>query len=123
MVITRSVSHTTLFLMAENKFEKALYKRLSAFENDEGSLNRFVDDIVKLQRDKIDILDAFPEGQPIPIDVGILTRTKVDALPELMNKLVKYENIRKIECFPYGIPFPIWMDVRVKFSEQFQNRM
>ena len=74
------------------------------------------------QQAKVDIFDAFPEGQPYPFEVGVLTRTKVELIPELMGKLGKFHNIRKIEFFPYGMPFPIWVDVKVKFSEQFQNR-
>ena len=108
--------------MADIKFEKALIERLSGCDIEAGSLRRYVNDIVDLQKNKIEILDAFPNGEPNPIDVGILTRTKTEKLPELMAQLAKYRNIRKIECFPYGIPWPIWMDVRVKFSEQHQNR-
>lgn len=109
--------------MAEKNFEKAVVDRLSFCGMDDDKLRYHVRDIVELQKRKIDILDVFPEGQPNPFEVGVITRTKVDGLQKVLETVSSYPRVRKIELFPYGIPFPIWLDVKILFSDQFQNRI
>ena len=106
--------------MAEKSFEKALIDQFSNCDLD--NLNLFLKDIVDIQKSKIEILDTFPEGIPRPDGLGFLTRTKFENITGVLEVLKKYRHVRKLEVFPYGIPVPIWYDIKVSLTDQFQNR-
>ena len=108
--------------MANKDFEGALLKRLSGCDMDADKLRLHVRDIVELQKAKVDILDSFPMGKINPDGIGVLARTKFDELSNVLKLASQYPSIRHIELFPYGIPFPIWWDVRMTLSDRVQNR-
>lgn len=102
------------------KFEQALMSHLSDIKLEKATLKKYSSIIAQLRRQDLLIERIWKYGIPAPDGVIVRGRLNLKDLAKL-GKVFEIPELRKIDIFPLGIPFPDFLDVRLKIGEEVEN--